>query len=227
MVDERIQLRDNSGVLLELHFLPSLEYFACLLPHETVRLEACEKLPRRTYRNRCHVLAANGVDVLTVPLKESRRAAPIRDVKIDRSQAWVRRHWGCLQSAYAQSPYFEHYAQEFRVVYRQNHAYLFDFNKELLTLCLGLLGLEKKLTYTLSYETDVEEPIFDARSSISPRKYPNEGIFYKNAPYSQTFGNDFVPNLSIIDLLFNKGPESLLILRQSATTPQEARMNKA
>jgi hypothetical protein len=89
------------------------------------------------------------------------------------------------------------------------------------------LGIKKEITYTLSYQADVENSVFDARSSINPPKGEQNGLFYQSIPYYQTFGNDFVSNLSIIDLLFNAGPESLLILRQSAILPEKARMNKA
>lgn len=208
--------------MLELQFLPCLEYFAGILEYDTLRLEACENLPRRSPRNRCRVLTANKVDTLTIPLLESRRALPIRKVKIDYGQPWARRHWGCLQSAYAKSPYFEYYADDFRAVYQRAPTFLFDFNVELLTLCLGFLGIKKEITYTLSYQTDVEKLVLDARSSINPPKNTGNGLFYQNIPYYQTFGNDFVSNLSIIDLLFNVGPESPLILRQSAILPERA-----
>ncbi len=227
MVDDRARETAVSEVLLELQFLPCLEYLACILQYDTLRLEACENLPRRSPRNRCRVLTANKVDTLTVPLLESRRALPIRDVKIDYGQPWLRRHWGCLQSAYAKSPYFEYYAADFQALYQRTPTFLFDFNVELLTLCLKFLGIKKEITYTLSYQTDVEKSVFNARFLINPRKSEENGLFYQSIPYYQTFGNDFVPNLSIIDLLFNAGPESPLILRQSAILPEKTRMNKA
>lgn len=213
--------------MLELQFLPCLEYFACVMQYDTLQLEACENLPRRSPRNRCRVLTANKVDTLTVPLLESRRALPIRDVKIDYGQPWARRHWGCLQSAYGKSPYFEYYAADLEALYQRKPAFLYDFNIELLTLCLRFLGIKKEITYTLSYRTDVEKLVFDARSLINPRKSEEIGLFYQSIPYYQTFGNDFIPNLSVIDLLFNAGPESPLILRQSAILPEKTRMNKA
>ncbi|WP_373512103.1 WbqC family protein [Persicitalea sp.] len=222
MVEKYSEGQVVTDILLELQFLPCLEYFAGILQYGTLKLEACENLPRRSPRNRCRVLTANKVDTLTVPLKESRRALPIRDVKIDYGQPWVRRHWGCLQSAYGQSPYFEHYAPDFEAVYERAPAFLFDFNQELLTLCLRFLGIGKEITYTLSYETAVKKTVFDARSLINPRNSDETVLFYQKIPYYQTFGNDFVPNLSIIDLLFNQGPESPLILRQSAIWPQSA-----
>lgn len=219
MTDDTGETPAKTKVLLPLYFLPNLEYFAALLPFDTLVLEACEPLPRRTYRNRCHVLTANKVDTLTVPLVESRRAVPIREARIDYRQPWMRRHWGCLQSAYGKSPFYEYYAADLEAVYNREFDTLFDFNAALLTLCLGFLGVKKPITYTLSHSLEVEKDAFDAKSLISNRKASNSAHLYNPVPYHQTFGNDFVANLSIIDLLFNKGPEARQVLRQSAFVP--------
>jgi hypothetical protein len=209
----------NSEVVLELHFLPCLEYFTLIMQYDTVRLEAQEFFPRQTYRNRYYVLTANKVDVLTIPVQTARRKTPIRDVMIDYSQPWFRRHWGCLQSAYGKSPFFEYYSEELAAVFHKQVPLLFDLSAELLTLCLKWLGIKKDIEYTLSYLPSVNSTQFDARSMISAKNSINNHIFYKNTPYYQTFGNDFVPNLSIIDLLFNKGPESRQILKESMVSP--------
>lgn len=206
----------KTKILLPLYFLPNLEYFAALLPFDTIVLEACESLPRRTYRNRCRVLTANKVDTLTVPLVESRRAVPIREARIDYREPWMRRHWGCLQSAYGKSPFYEYYAADLEAVYQRKCDLLFDFNAELLTLCLKFLGVKKAVTYTLSYSLELEKDVFNAKSLINSRKDTNSGNLCNPVPYYQTFGNDFVSNLSIIDLLFNKGPEARQVLSQSA-----------
>ncbi len=220
MADAIVGEMPKTEILLPLYFLPNLEYFAALLPYETIVLESCENLPRRTFRNRCQVLTANKVDTLTVPLVASRRAVPIREARIDYRQPWIRRHWGCLQSAYGKSPFYEYYAADFEAVYYQENDLLFDFNAALLTLCLNLLGIEKAITYTLSYLVTPRKNIFDAKSLIGNKKATNTTFPYLPTPYYQTFGNDFVPNLSIIDLLFNKGPEACQVLSQSVLVPQ-------
>lgn len=204
----------KSRVLLELHYLPCLEYFSCLMQFDELVLDAHEPYARQTYRNRCRVLTANKVDVLTVPVKNRGDGSPIREVRIDYTQDWHRRHWGCLQSAYGKSPYFEHYALDLEKVYRKKLPFLFDFNLELLTLCLYFLGIKKVITNTLSHP-EPDGTLFDARSLINAKKKPNGSVFYHSSPYHQTFGNDFVMNMSIVDLLFNKGPESRLVLGQS------------
>lgn len=208
-------------VLLELHYLPCLEYFSCLMQFDEVVLDAHEPYVRQTYRNRCRVLTANKVDVLTVPVKNRGDGSPIREVRIDYAQDWHRRHWGCLQSAYGKSPYFEHYAPGLKAVYHKKVPFLFDFNRELLTLCLHFLGIKKVITNTLSHPAP-DDTLFDARSLINAKKKTDGSVFYNSYPYYQTFGNDFVMNMSIVDLLFNKGPESRLVLSQSIR-PADAR----
>jgi hypothetical protein len=216
MTDRFVNNREQSEeVLLDLHYLPGLEYFACLNSFEKICIESHEVFLKQTYRNRCYVLTANKVDILTVPVQTPSGKIPVRDVRIDYSQGWIRRHWGCLQSAYGKSPFFEYYSDDLKAIYHKKPTFLFDLNRELLTLCLKFIGLKKEVTYTLSYQSYVRNTLFDARSLISDKKGPNNFTFYKKTPYYQTFGNDFVPNLSIIDLLFNKGPESRQILTES------------
>lgn len=217
----------HSEVLIELHHLPCIDYFACLLPYETVRFEACENFPKQTYRNRCYVLTANKVDILTIPVKDSRKKIQVKDIQIDYHQSWMRRHWGCLQSAYGKSPYYEYYYSDLEALYLKKPQFLFDFNMELLTLCLKSLGIKKNVEYTLSYTADVVTTQFDARSLINDKKGRESTLFSNNVLYYQTFGNDFVPNLSIVDLLFNKGPEARQILVEAANAAKTAELNKA
>ena len=181
---------------------------------DQVILDAQESYTRQTYRNRCRVLTANKVDVLTIPVKNRGEGSSIREVRIDYEQDWFRRHWGCLQSAYGKSPFFEHYSPGFEQIYRKKIPFLFDFNFELLTLCLQYVGISTQLTYTLSPPL-ADTSLIDARFMINAKKKASGSVFYSSYPYQQTFGNDFVANMSIVDLLFNKGPESRLVLSRS------------
>ena len=120
-----------NSVLLPLHYLPNLEYFAYLGSFENCIIEGGEYYVRQTYRNRCTVLTTNKVDTLTVPVIKGRTKVLMRDVEIDYNQDWIRRHWGCITSAYAKSPYFEYYAPDFRQIYENRPQYLFDLNEGL------------------------------------------------------------------------------------------------
>ena len=177
-----------------------------------VQLEAHEQYQKQSYRNRCYVLTANKVDVLTVPVQQGTRHQPIRDLRIDNGQPWQNHHWRSMQAAYGKAPFFEYYAPDFERILRRNTPFLFDLNYELLTLCLNLLGVATPLNLTECYEKMVPPGLFDARSRINPPNAPETYLFYRSESYAQNFGQNFVPNLSIIDLLFCQGPNAVSYL---------------
>ncbi len=204
----------NSAVI-DLHYLPCLEYFASLLKYESIYIEQHEHFQKQTYRNRCHVLTATKVAILTVPVLKSNSKQLIRDVQIDYSQKWLTDHWRTIVSAYGKSPFFEHYRDYFERIYVRRYKYVFDLNTELLTNCLYLLKLKKKIAYTTQYQIHADYAQNDLRSVIHPKKSYKINNIYKPVRYKQIFGNNFVSNLSIIDVLFCEGPQSLEIIRQS------------
>ncbi|MFD2569305.1 WbqC family protein [Spirosoma soli] len=200
-------------LLIELHYLPCLDYISGLMQFERVKLEANEHYQKQSYRNRCYVLTANKVDALTVPVQQGTHHLPIRELKVDNRQPWQMHHWRCLMAAYGKAPFFEYYAPDFEPVYSKNWTFLFDLNQELLTICLRLLGVKPQISLTEWYEKTPPVGLFDARSRLNPRNKPETYIFYNSVAYSQNFGLDFVPNLSIIDLLFCQGPTARDVLK--------------
>nr|WP_262893175.1 WbqC family protein [Spirosoma validum] len=178
-----------------------------------VRLEAHEHYQKQSYRNRCYVLTANKVDVLTVPVQKGTHHLPIRDLRIDNGQHWQLHHWRCLQAAYGKAPFFEYYAPDFEWVYRKNWTYLFDLNYELLTICLKLMQVRIALDLTDWYDKTAPIGLFDARSKVNPRNGSESYVFHQPVAYSQNFGQKFVPNLSVIDLLFCQGPAATDVLK--------------
>jgi hypothetical protein len=202
-------------VRIELQYLPCIEYFACILLYDEVFVDVRERYVKQTFRNRCQVLTTNKIDTLTVPVKGYDAASSTEDILIDYNQDWLRRHLGCLKSAYAKSPYYEFYAPEFISVYEKKPERLVDLNYELLTICLRLLGIKQKIRYNLSGIENEENGLVNDISVINNRKRPDSYKYYQPIPYYQTFGNDFVSNLSIVDLLFNMGPEAKSVLLRS------------
>jgi hypothetical protein len=200
---------------IELQYLPCLEYFACILSHDLVWIDIAERYQKQTYRNRCDVLTSNKVDTLSIPVRSYEKDAQTVTIEIDYSQDWIRRHLGCLKSAYGKSPFFEFYFHEFESVYKKKLALLSELNCELLTICLKLLGIKTPVTYKLSGCLGGESTVVEVMSLINNRKELSEGLYYRPVEYYQTFGNDFVSNLSIVDLLFNTGPEARGILKRS------------
>lgn len=208
-------------LLIELHYLPCAAYFAGLLAFDRIRIEAAEHYQKQSYRNRCYVLTANKVDCLTVPVVGGTHKQPIRELKIDYQQAWQDRHWRCLRAAYSKAPFFEYIAPEFELVIRKHWTFLFDLNQELLTLCLKWLQVKTPVYLTEWYDKTVTPGVFDARSLLNAKNREDTYSFFTPVPYPQNFGVEFVPNLSIIDLLCCQGPAAKQYLTQAAPKPSE------
>ena len=204
-----------SKARLELQYLPCLEYFTCILNYDHVIIDVEEKYVKQTYRNRCSVLTANKIDLLTVPVKSAPDNCLTKDIKIDYHQDWIRRHLGCLKSAYGKSPFYEYYAPELISVFEKKYDFLIDLNYDLLTICLRLVGEKNTVTYNLSGLKHDQEGVLDAVSTINNKKNKNSYKYYQPVAYYQTFGNDFISNLSIVDLIFNMGPEARSVLLRS------------
>lgn len=204
-------------LLIDLHYLPSIAYFSRLLPYETIRLEVHEHYQKQTYRNRCYILTSQQVDRLTVPVRHaSGLKVPYQHLEIDYNQPWVDKHWRALCTAYSKAPYFEYFATSFHAVLAERYPYLFELNIALLQTCLALLQVEKRLELSTRYEKAPGAPVVDARGHIHPRHRLETNPYFQPIPYPQVFGSEFHPNLSILDLLFNEGPNARVILQHSA-----------
>lgn len=197
---------------IDLQYFPSLEYFCALLKNEEIVIESHEYFEKQSYRNRCIIQTTNKIDTLTVPVQNGNKKVLIKDLKIDHSQDWHRRHWGAIHSAYGKSPFFEFYSEYFKIILDKKHDFLFDLNVEILTICLKLLRLEKKVTFTKNYDKNVQT---DFRGLIHPKRNYELNNLYRPFFYRQNFGSEFVPNLSILDLLFCQGNQSLSVLKES------------
>lgn len=205
----------NNTVLVELHYLPSLEYFTLLCSNNEIYLEANENYTKQSYRNRCYILGANKIESLIIPIQKDKPKIQIRDVKIDYSEQWVKVHWRTIEAAYKKAPFFEYYSDYFKDIFEKKHTFLWDLNFELLSICLKFLKVNLPISLTESYQKEYNDEVMDVRNVINPKNdYKSNGI-YQPAPYTQNFGNDFVANLSILDLLFCKGNSSIDILAKS------------
>jgi hypothetical protein len=199
--------------LVELHYLPCIDYFTVITNSKEVIVERHENYIKQSYRNRCNVMTANGVSSLTVPVIHNTGKTLITDLKIDHSQKWLNIHWRTIQSAYGNAPFYEYYSHDLHKVLFKKHEFLYDLNFELLTLCLSWLKYTGKVKETLAYEREPGDDFLDLRTAIHPKKACST-TFHNHAPYSQVFGSMFVPNLSLIDVIFCLGPDARRYLQE-------------
>jgi len=203
-------------VLIDLHYLPCTQFFSAMLEADEIRLEKNEYYVKQSYRNRCYILGANKVEMLIVPVIDGNKKILVKDMRIDYQQRWYDIHWRTIKAAYGKSPFFEYFADYFQHTLQKKPAFLWDLNFELLTICLKLLQVNKTISLTKNYDKETDSSNFDMRGLITPKKGAETVILYEPVAYQQNFGNEFVPNLSVIDLLFCRGNQSLGILKKSA-----------
>lgn len=191
-------------ILLSTAYLPPVQYFALIKGSREILLETNENYIKQTYRNRCYILSPGGPLLLSVPVYEgSRRKVPICETRIDYSKRWQQVHLRAIRAAYGNSPFFDFYFEELESIIKANYEYLFELNHTLIASILKFMRLEREIKYTSSFEPIRNLPN-DYRYSLDPDKRQE----FSSRRYLQVFGNDFTPNLSITDLLFNMGPEA-------------------
>ncbi len=193
-------------ILISTAYFPPAEYFSLIKNADTVLIEREENYVKQTYRNRCKILASNGIMSLTVPVMKGTPAkVPTKDIIIDYSKRWQQVHIRAITSSYNRSPYFQFYFGQIEKILLSNHKFLVDLNDELLYNCLELLNIKKFVSRTYSFRP-AGNTDRDFRYSISPKEISG----YHYTPYIQVFGqNGFVEGLSILDLIFNMGPEAV------------------
>lgn len=199
-------------VLLSANYLPPVSYFHAIAQNPVdILLDQHEHFPKQTYRSRTQIATANGILNLIIPIEHGRKEhVKMKEVKINYDHDWQRLHWASIQTAYRSSAYFEFYEDAFLPFYQNKFNYLFDFNLEQLELVLKLLKIQREITRTESYSNDHPEAL-DFRKSIHPKK---TSVYAAPKEYYQVFEErtGFQPNVSIIDLLFNQGPQSRMFL---------------
>lgn len=187
------------------------------LSPSTIYIEACENYQKQSYRNRCHFYAADGKQSLSFPIAHSEGTHKhlISEVLIDYSKPWALQHKRAIISAYRTSAYFEYYQDELFAILDSKPERLLDLNTRLLEFFLDKIGIKAEIRMTENYSqnTDCE----DLREVIHPKRPDN--ILEKlelNKPYFQVFAekHGFIPDLSIMDLLFNEGPDSIIYLKK-------------
>lgn len=192
-------------ILLSTAYFPPAGYFSLIKNADIVLIEQMENYIKQTYRNRCKILASNGILNLSVPVMKGQQfKVQMKDIEIDYSKRWQQIHLRAMTSAYNRSPYFQFYSESIEKTVLKSFRFLLDLNDELLNKCLEFLNINKCILHTSFFQPDrgLEQ---DYRYRISPKKDTG----FASRPYIQVFGNNvFVADLSILDLIFNTGPEA-------------------
>jgi len=200
--------------LLPFSLLGNATWFAHYLKCPRLTLEIKEHFVKQSYRNRCTIVGANGPLDLIVPIEHGRKEhVPMEDVQIAYHHDWRREHWQSLVSAYRSSPYFEFYEPELEPIWFVKHERLVGRSTALLDHVLQLLKEEPKHTFSAKYEKEPDKDVLDLRNSIHPKKPWPTAVHYPKYPQVFEDRQPFMPDLSVLDLLFNVGPEASGYLR--------------
>ena len=202
----------QNTAILPLFYLPPVGYFSLLQKvGQDFLIEKNEHLAKQTYRNRTSIYSPNGKLDLTVPIvKGAKNHTKMKDVRISYDFKWQRLHWLSLETCYRSSAYFEFYEDELARFYHEKFDFLFDYNLELLNWLGKKLKLPVEFKVTSEYQDDIPAEL-DYRGMMNPKKAEE---LANNKHYYQVFEDrhEFLPNLSIVDLLFNQGPQAKLYL---------------
>jgi len=192
-----------------------------------IYIEACENYQKQSYRNRCRFYAADGVQALSFPIihEGGTHKLPVAEIKVDYSTPWLLQHQRAIVSAYRTSAYFEYYQDELFEIMESRPERLLDLNMDLLRFFIEKTGLKVDLRMTSDFNRDgvvreedgTEILCTDLREVIHPKRsntiLPDLKL---EKPYFQVFAqkHGFISDLSIMDLLFNEGPDSILFLKK-------------
>ncbi|OCK52100.1 hypothetical protein BA768_14340 [Chryseobacterium sp. CBo1] len=197
------------NILLPVFYLPSISWFSEFLNAENeVTFEQFENFPKQTYRNRANIYGANGKLSLIIPINHNGNRV-YKDIEISYRENWQNLHWKSIKTAYQSSPYFEFYEDKLKKIFETKEKSLLDFNIKSIKIILDILKTEKAYSLNEEYIKNPEQINFRERFSA---KTLTE---YEMTEYYQTFSDKmgFLADLSILDLICNKGPESLTYIK--------------
>ena len=205
------------NVLLVTSYWPNLHYFFYVLNASIINIEQFDNYSKQSYRNRTQILSANGILNLSIPIKKNKSEKVVNAIEISYKEDWQKNHWRAITSAYKNSPYFDFFEEDLKVFYSKKYNLLIDYNTDQIKFIIKVLKQKKKIQLTKQYESNPES-VIDLRTIIHPKQsYLSDKLVANklDQSYYQTFENkiSFTPNLSILDLLFNKGLHTIDYLK--------------
>jgi len=205
------------NVLLVTSYWPNLHYFFYVLNASIINIEQFDNYSKQSYRNRTQILSANGILNLSIPIKKNKSEKVINSIEISYKEDWQKNHWRAITSAYKNSPYFDFFEEDLKVFYSNKYNLLIDYNTDQLKFIIKVLKQKRNIQLTKQYESNPDS-VIDLRTIIHPKhSYSSDKLIANklDQSYYQTFENkiSFTPNLSILDLLFNKGLHTIDYLK--------------
>jgi hypothetical protein len=204
------------SVLLTTAYCPPGSYLTEAMQAEDIVIEASETYPKQTNRNHCAIFGPNGRQILTIPvIRTNGNHTVTRDILISAHQPWQQNHWRSIETAYNNSPFFLYYQDHFTRFYTRNYKFLLDFNLDILHVLLEILNHHSTIRLTDNYCKVFPEGK-DFRQTFGTKQQ----ISATSPPYTQVFESrhGFIPGLSILDILFNLGPETPFYLEKTKVT---------
>ena len=222
--------------LLQTTYFGPVQWYQKLKRYDHCVIEQYDSYQKQTYRNRCVIATANGLQALTVPVDHSPLTidhVQCKDLRISDHNQWRRVHWNALQSAYSESPFFEYYADDIRPFFEQKYEFLIDFNEAIRQKMCELLDIETSVSYSSGFMVQgsgfsvqgswfmvqgswfrIQGSVFKDFREVIHAKHPQDDPEFQPRSYWQVFQHryGFQPNLSILDLLFCMGPEAVFYL---------------
>ncbi|UGU16712.1 WbqC family protein [Sinomicrobium kalidii] len=201
-------------ILIHPAYFPTIMHFVAMINHPVV-LEMEDNFQKQTYRNRMYVYGPGGRQLLTIPVKHSKTGThqKYRDIRIENSFHWRKQHWKTLQTAYRTSPFFEFYEDDLAPVFEKKHDFLMDLNLDTIHFIFDIFQLNPEYGKTHTYEKEAAA-YADYRFMVNAKEAPRFNL----ESYTQVFDekHGFIGNLSILDLLFNEGPNALTYIERQS-----------
>jgi hypothetical protein len=197
-------------IILYPTYFPSISNYVAMLQSSSITFEVEDNFQKQTNRNRMYIYSPNGVQLLNIPIKHNKGInQKYKDTKIENDFGWQKNHFKSLEAAYRTSPFFEYFEDDFRPIFEKKHEFLMDLNFEIFELVNSALGVQLPFEKTTEYFHEVPNTT-DFRPLVNGKKDA-----FVNEPYTQVFEekHGFLPNLSILDVLFNEGRQAVSYLK--------------